>query len=98
MDHEAAKAALAKAEGMAQRTAAVSQALDLGMNFREIEDYLDWLDANRSAATAPGKLGWAARLVGWFGNLTGWGSNSRRFTVDARSAFHPRSPSPSKPR
>jgi hypothetical protein len=98
MDHEAAKAALTKAEGMVQRIAAVSQALNLGMNLREIEDHLDWLDANQAPVIAPENLGWVAWFAGWWGNLTGWGNTSRRFTTEVGTAFHPQSPPPAKPR
>ena len=69
MDHDAAKAALFNAEGQSQRTEAVAQALELGMSLTQIQEYLDWVDAARAAATARPKTSWLA----WLANRLGFG-------------------------
>ena len=48
MVHEQARQLLANAETFAERGDAVESALELGMSLREIEEYLDWLDNQRS--------------------------------------------------
>jgi hypothetical protein len=45
--HEIAKLMLEHAGTFLERTEAIRVALSLGMPFREIEEYLDWLDATR---------------------------------------------------
>lgn len=45
MAHEAAKAQLKQAKTRPEREQAVRAAFRLGMPLREIEEYLDWLDA-----------------------------------------------------
>ena len=49
MAHAIAKLMLEHAETFLERSEAVKTALYLGMPFQEIEEYLDWLDAVRSA-------------------------------------------------
>jgi DNA-binding transcriptional MerR regulator len=48
MAHEIAKLLLEKADTFLSRQEAVKSALELGMPLHEIEQYLDWLDLNRS--------------------------------------------------
>jgi hypothetical protein len=45
MAHEAAKAHLRRATTRPERAQAVRAAFRLGMPLRDIEEYLDWLDA-----------------------------------------------------
>ena len=45
MAHEIAKLILEHADSVAEQKTAVEKALELGMPFSEIKDYLDWLDA-----------------------------------------------------
>jgi DNA-binding transcriptional MerR regulator len=45
--HEIAKIMLEHAGTFLERTEAIRVALSLGMPLREIEEYLDWLDATR---------------------------------------------------
>jgi hypothetical protein len=45
--HEIARFALAYAATLRERTAAIQVAVSLGMSLNQIEEYLDWLDANR---------------------------------------------------
>ncbi len=47
MAHEIAKLLLEYADSFLERTEAVKVAMSLGMTLREIEEYLDWLDASR---------------------------------------------------
>jgi hypothetical protein len=47
MAHEIAKLMLEHAGTFLERAEAVKTALSLGMPLREIEEYLDWLDATR---------------------------------------------------
>jgi DNA-binding transcriptional MerR regulator len=47
MDRDALKVMLRSATTLAERTEAVQVAVRLGMSLREIEEYLDWLDATR---------------------------------------------------
>ncbi len=47
MAHEIAKLMLEHAGTFLERTEAIRTALSLGMPLREIEEYLDWLDATR---------------------------------------------------
>ena len=47
MAHEIAKLLLEHAGTFLERTRAIEVALSLGMPLREIEEYLDWLDAIR---------------------------------------------------
>jgi hypothetical protein len=51
MAHEKAKQLLALATTRGKRTAAVAQAIALGMPLHEIEKYLDWLEANAATET-----------------------------------------------
>jgi hypothetical protein len=97
MDHEAAKAALARAEGTAERTAAVSQALAQGMNLQEIEDYLDWLDNTRAPAAGPLPAGLLARFAAFISNWKNWGLGSR-LSTDPSGMSHSRPSPPVKPR
>lgn len=53
MAHAIAKLMLEHAETFLERSEAVKTALYLGMPFQEIEEYLDWLDAMRSAKPDP---------------------------------------------
>ena len=53
MTHEIAKLLLEHAETFLERTEAIKAALSLGMPLNEIQDYLDWLDAIRSAHQKP---------------------------------------------
>jgi DNA-binding transcriptional MerR regulator len=48
MAHEIAKLMLEHAETFLERAEAIETALYLGMQMREIEEYLDWLEAIRS--------------------------------------------------
>ena len=98
MDHEAAKTTLAQAEGLVQRTAAVTQALELGMNLPDIEDYLDWLDATRVPATAPVNVGWVTRFSRWLGGIKAWGLTPRHLTTNSGSAAHSQPATRTKPR
>jgi hypothetical protein len=45
--HEIARFALTYAVTLRERAAAVQAALSLGMPLNQIEEHLDWLDANR---------------------------------------------------
>jgi hypothetical protein len=45
--HEIAKLLLEYADSFLERTEAIKVAMSLGMTLREIEEYLDWLDASR---------------------------------------------------
>jgi hypothetical protein len=47
MAHEIAKLLLEYADSFLERTEAIKVAMSLGMTLREIEEYLDWLDASR---------------------------------------------------
>lgn len=47
MAHKIAKLLLEQAGTSLERTKAIAVALSLGMTLREIEEYLDWLDATR---------------------------------------------------
>jgi DNA-binding transcriptional MerR regulator len=47
MAHEIAKLMLEHAGTFLERAEAIRTALSLGMPLREIEEYLDWLDATR---------------------------------------------------
>lgn len=47
MAHEIAKLLLEYADSFLERTEAIKVAMSLGMPLREIEEYLDWLDASR---------------------------------------------------
>ena len=47
MAHEIAKLLLEYAGSFVERTEAIKVALGLGMPLHEIQDYLDWLDANK---------------------------------------------------
>jgi len=48
MSHSIAKLILESARNAREREEAIERALALGMPLHEIEEYLDWLDANRS--------------------------------------------------
>lgn len=52
MTHDIAKLLLAHAGTFLERTEAIKTALGLGMPLHEIEQYLDWLDANRGGPPA----------------------------------------------
>ena len=97
MDHDAAKAVLFQAEGHAQRTEAVTQALELGMPLTQIQEYLDWLDAARAAAVRP-KTSWLA----WFTELLGlgkaWGFARPGLPPDQSQIAHASKTLPAKPR
>jgi hypothetical protein len=54
MAHEIAKLILEHADTVALREDAVRAALQLGMPLREVEEYLDWLDAVRRGGRYPG--------------------------------------------
>ncbi|MCO6459430.1 MAG: hypothetical protein J5I93_29310 [Pirellulaceae bacterium] len=54
MTHDIAKLLLAHAGTFLERTEAIKTALGLGMPLHEIEQYLDWLDANRGGVSANG--------------------------------------------
>jgi hypothetical protein len=45
--HEIARFALAYAVTLRERIAAIQAAVSLGMPLSQVEEYLDWLDANR---------------------------------------------------
>ena len=47
MAHEIAKLLLEHAGTFLERAEAIRVAMSLGMPLHEIEEYLDWLDANR---------------------------------------------------
>jgi hypothetical protein len=47
MAHEIAKLMLEHAGTFVERTEAIRVAMSLGMPLREIESYLDWIDATR---------------------------------------------------
>ncbi len=57
MAHEIAKLLLEHAGTFLERTRAVEVALSLGMPLREIEEYLDWLDATRPIRTGEPRSG-----------------------------------------
>ena len=57
MAHEIAKLMLEHAGTFLERAEAIRTALSLGMPLREIEDYLDWLDATRGPVAEPPKEG-----------------------------------------
>jgi DNA-binding transcriptional MerR regulator len=48
MAHEIAKLILEHAESIADRKTAIQKAMEIGMPFSEIEEYLDWIDARDS--------------------------------------------------
>jgi len=48
MAHEIAKLMLEHADTFLERTEAIETAISLGMPLREIEEYLDWLEAMTS--------------------------------------------------
>lgn len=52
MTHDIAKLLLAHAGTFLERKEAIKTALGLGMPLHEIEQYLDWLDANRGGPPA----------------------------------------------
>jgi hypothetical protein len=52
MAHEVAKLLLEHAGTFLERTEAIKAASSLGMPLREIEEYLDWLDATRPLRSA----------------------------------------------
>ncbi|MGO9108886.1 MAG: hypothetical protein ACLP9L_06600 [Thermoguttaceae bacterium] len=52
MGHEIAKLLLEHAGTFLERDEAIRVAMSLGMPLREIEEYLDWLDATRGPLPA----------------------------------------------
>jgi hypothetical protein len=59
MAHEIGKLLLEYADSFLERTEAIKVAMSLGMALREIEEYLDWLDASKPprAEGRPGQPG-----------------------------------------
>ncbi len=51
MAYEAAKRLLEQTHSLAEREEAIRNAMQLGMPLHEIREFLDWLDAIRSAAS-----------------------------------------------
>ncbi len=57
MAHKIAKLLLEQADSFLDRTDAVKTALSMGMSLREIEEYLDWLEASgMQQAKKPGEV------------------------------------------
>ena len=55
MAHEIGKLLLEYAGSFLERTEAIKVAMSLGMPLREIEEYLDWLDASRPLPSEGGE-------------------------------------------
>ena len=98
MEHDAAKAVLFHAEGLAQRIEAVTQALELGMSLTQIEDYLDWIDATRASAAAQPKTSWLTRFANLLGSGKAWGFPHRTPAPHRTQLAHSQSSLPTKPR
>lgn len=52
MAHEKAKLLLESSHSYLERIAAIQSALELGMPYDEIEDYLDWVELMRCEASS----------------------------------------------
>jgi len=87
MDHSEAKLMLARALDSADRKAAVSQAIQLGMSLTEVEEYLDWVDASR--AQLPAKAGFGHSLAAAVARLFRRPGSEKRAVHPGKSAAIP---------